>query len=386
VILKEEKLDYIICGGGASGLLLLKALNQDAYFSDKKILLIESNPKNSNDRTWSFWEESKGSFDGLLTKKWDEALFIGPNNKHVFGLAPYQYKMLRSASFYEKYFPKKTNVKATQILQAKVNEIKSEDKGCKVYTDQGVFTASKVFSSLFDPNQLISQTKYPVLKQHFIGWFINAPKGSFDPDKILFMDFNIPQHQQTRFLYILPQDDQHALVEYTLFSKELLAKEEYEEGIQKYLTEIGVTNYTIEEKEQGNIPMSCYPFNKSNTSNLLHIGTAGGWTKASTGFTFINTVRQVDRLLLFLKTEQPLTAFHQKNRFWFYDLLFLDVLEKHNEKGSELFIRMFAKNPPLRIFRFLDEKTTFREELLVLSSFSFKQIGWFLSAFFKRIF
>ena len=88
MILKEEKLDYIICGGGASGLLLLKALNQDAYFSDKKILLIESNPKNSNDRTWSFWEESKGSFDGLLTKKWDEALFIGPNNKHVFGLAP----------------------------------------------------------------------------------------------------------------------------------------------------------------------------------------------------------------------------------------------------------------------------------------------------------
>lgn len=386
MILKEEKLDYIICGGGASGLLLLKALNQDAYFSDKKILLIERNPKNSNDRTWSFWEESKGSFDGLLTKKWDEALFIGPDNKHVFGLAPYQYKMLRSASFYEKYFPKNTNVKATQILQAKVNEIKSEDKGCKVYTDQGVFTASKVFSSLFDPNPLISQTKYPVLKQHFIGWFINAPKGSFDPDKILFMDFNIPQDQQTRFLYILPQDDQHALVEYTLFSKELLAKEEYEEGIQKYLAEIGVTNYTIEEKEQGNIPMSCYPFNKSNTSNLLHIGTAGGWTKASTGFTFINTVRQVDRLLFFLKTEQPLTAFHQKNRFWFYDLLFLDVLEKHNEKGSELFIRMFAKNPPLRIFRFLDEKTTFREELLVLSSFSFKQIGWFLSAFFKRIF
>ena len=100
----------------------------------------------------------------------------------------------------------------------------------------------------------------------------------------------------------------------------------------------------------------------------------------------MNTVRQVSRLVSFLKTEQPLTAFHQKNRFWFYDLLFLDVLDKFNEKGSQLFIQMFKKNPPLRIFKFLDQKTSFREELLVLSSFSFKQIGWFISAFLKRIF
>ena len=176
------------------------------------------------------------------------------------------------------------------------------------------------------------------------------------------------------------------MIEYTLFSKKLLERHEYEKEIKKYLTKIGIKEYTIQMKEQGNIPMSCYPFNKSNTSNLLHIGTAGGWTKASTGFTFINTVRQVDRLIHFLKTEKPLTAFHQKNRFWFYDLLFLDVLDKHNEKGSELFIRMFAKNPPLRVLRFLDEKTSFGEELLVMYSFSFKQIGWFLSAFFKRVF
>ena len=383
---KEEKLDYIICGGGASGLLLLQALTQDTFFSNKKILLIEKEIKNSNDRTWSFWEQSKGSFDDLIIKKWNYASFVGPDFKRNFSLTPYHYKMLRSASFYKKYSPEKTKSKNNKILRATVHKIKTEVKGCRVYTDKGNYSASKVFSSLFDPKSLISQSKYPVLKQHFIGWFIKAPKGSFDPDKILFMDFNIPQSKQTRFLYLLPQDDQHALVEYTLFSKELLKNNEYENGIKKYLTEIGITDYKIEEKEQGNIPMSCYPFNKSNTHSLLHIGTAGGWTKASTGFTFMNTVRQVSRLVSFLKTEQPLTAFHQKNRFWFYDLLFLDVLDKFNEKGSQLFIQMFKKNPPLRIFKFLDQKTSFREELLVLSSFSFKQIGWFISAFLKRVF
>ena len=383
---KKEKLDYIICGGGASGLLLLNALTEDAFFSKKKILLIEKELKNSNDRTWSFWESSEGNFDDLLSKRWSEASFIGPKNKKVFTIAPYHYKMLRSASFYKKYSPKKIESKNTQILQANVRNIKSEQGGCKVFTDKGTFTAYKVFNSLFDPKPLISQSKYPVLKQHFIGWFIKAPKGSFDPNKVIIMDFNISQHKETRFMYVLPEDSQNALFEYTLFSKDLLPKNEYENEIKKYLKKMGIKDYTVKEVEQGNIPMSCFPFNLSNTSSLLNIGTAGGWTKASTGFTLIYTVRQIKRLIPFLKTDQPLTNFHQKNRFWFYDLLFLDVLDKHNEKGSELFIRMFAKNPPLRIFRFLDEKSSFREELLVLSSFSLKQIGWFLSALFKRFF
>ena len=78
---EKEKLDYIICGGGASGLLLLQALTQDSFFSNKKILLIEREFKKSNDRTWSFWEEPNGDFDDLLYKKWNEANFVGPKNK-----------------------------------------------------------------------------------------------------------------------------------------------------------------------------------------------------------------------------------------------------------------------------------------------------------------
>jgi lycopene beta-cyclase len=67
-------------------------------------------------------------------------------------------------------------------------------------------------------------------------------------------------------------------------------------------------------------------------------------------------------------------------------LLFLDVLLKYNAQGSKLFERMFAKNHPLTIFRFLDEKTTFLEELKILSSFSLIQIRWFLNALIKRLF
>ena len=384
--MKVKEFDYIICGGGAAGLLLLNAMKADDFFVAKKILLIEKEVKNSDDRTWSFWETGDGNFNDLLAKEWNHATFISSQKRQDFELTPYRYKMMRSKVFYNKYFPLELETQNIRILNAEVKEFNSKADHTVVVTDHGVFSAPQVFSSLFDFKKITKQSKYPVLKQHFIGWFINAPKGSFDPDKILFMDFNIPQKQQTRFLYLLPQNDRQALVEYTLFSKDLLTIKEYEDGIKTYLKSMNITTYQIEEKEQGNIPMSCYPFNRSNTPSLLHIGTAGCWTKASTGFTFMKTVRQINRLISFLKLERDLTKFHQKSRFWFYDLLFLDVLEKYNDKGSELFIRMFDKNPPLRIFRFLDEKSSFGEELLVLSSFSMKQIGWFLSAFFKRVF
>ena len=88
-----EKLvfDYIICGGGASGLLLLYALSEDPFFSKKDILLIEKESKNTNDRTWSFWGKKEGAFEELLEKKWDVATFLSSSVSLDFKLAPYQY-------------------------------------------------------------------------------------------------------------------------------------------------------------------------------------------------------------------------------------------------------------------------------------------------------
>ena len=51
------------------------------------------------------------------------------------------------------------------------------------------------------------------------------------------MDFDLPQKQETRFMYLLPFSPNEALVEYTLFSKDLLEDEEYETAINDYLKE-----------------------------------------------------------------------------------------------------------------------------------------------------
>lgn len=384
--MKQNYFDFIICGAGASGLLLLKAIREDSFFNEKSILIIEKEIRNVNDRTWSYWESPNGSFDSILSKKWSKANFCSEDFDSDFDLNPYQYKMLRSAGFYQSIRNKYSKLKNTIFLHAEVKNIDSKNIVTEVITSEGKFQSKKVFNSLFDPKPMINQKKYPVLQQHFVGWFIKTKKPSFDSSKVFFMDFNIPQVQETRFIYVLPIDKHNALVEYTLFSENLLHFDDYETGIKAYLDSKGITEYEIKEKEQGNIPMTCFPFEKLNCRSLLHIGTAGGWTKASTGYTFMNTRRNIERLIPFLKTGAGLNTFTIKNRFRFYDLLFLDVLNRYNARGSKLFTRMFEKNPPVRIFRFLDEKTNFIEEFKIMASFSLTQKIWFLKALFKRIF
>ena len=182
------------------------------------------------------------------------------------------------------------------------------------------------------------------------------------------MDFSIPQNGNCRFMYVLPTSPTEALLEYTLFSEDLLPKTTYEEAIKDYLDNLGVKSYQIVDQEQGSIPMTTYDFTKHNSPHILHIGTAGGWTKASTGYTFKHTVKKSAALIGFLKSGQDPKTYSIKNRWTFYDAVLLEVLSKHNELGAEIFTRMFEKGRVDNIFRFLDEESSFKDELSVILS------------------
>jgi lycopene beta-cyclase len=168
-----------------------------------------------------------------------------------------------------------------------------------------------------------------------------------------------------------------------LFSKELLLREEYEMEIKNYIKKIGIIDFEIIEKEEGNIPMTCFPFWNFNSRNIMHIGSAGGWTKASTGYTFKNTIKKSKILAQFLSKENDLRKFYKVKKFWFYDLLLLDILDHNNELGSMIFTSMFQNGDATILFKFLDEETSFWEDLQVIWKCP---KGLFISALFKRLF
>lgn len=375
--------DYIILGAGASGLMLAYRMALDSYFNDKSVLIIDQSSDKGNDRTWCYWEEGPGEWDTIPHKSWDTIFFGGPGIQKQIKTAPYQYKMIRSLDFYQhlwKTIKAKPNFK---FVEDRVVGITDLDDRVEVETTDSTYRASKVLNSIVFNEDYKKQDHYPVLQQHFVGWFVTISEDIIDDTVATFMDFNIPQNGNTRFMYILPVSKTKALFEYTLFSKDLLNKKDYENAIQTYLYDKGITNYSIDEKEYGSIPMTSYKFHKHNTKNVLNIGTAGGWTKASTGYTFSNTTKKTKRLVQFLKTNKSFTSFHKLNKFWFYDVLLLDVLHRYNEKGAALFSSLFKRTTLPIIFKFLDEESNLSQDLKIITSVP---SGLFLKALWRRLF
>jgi hypothetical protein len=378
-----KQYDYIFTGAGLSALMTVYKMVVSGKFQNKRILLLDENAKQTNDRTWCFWAEASSIWEPSISKKWNSALFANADFQLNLDLHPYRYSKIQGLDFYNQVWKLISKQKNIDFVKEKVLEIEESESIILVKSETQSFSCSQLFNSIYDPNWVNRQSKYPLLQQHFVGWFIQTETPVFNPEQATFMDFSVAQKGNTRFMYVLPVSETEALLEYTLFSKELLSKEEYETEIENYIQKLGIRKYQILEKEIGNIPMTCYPFWKHNTQNVINIGTTGGWTKASTGYTFKNSDKKSTELVSFLETQTDFRKFHKKTKFWFYDLLLLDILDQKNETGAAIFSALFQKGNTQLIFKFLDEETSFWEDLQVIWKCP---KGLFIKALLGRLF
>ena len=378
----DKKYDIIFCGGGLSALITLDKIISDNFFDNKSILVIEKNLDIIPNKTWSFWEPVNSKWNDFVTKSWDKILFKSSDIELEKKLKDFNYKMIKSESFYRHVMAKLKSFSNIELINENVTEVNDLVDHVIVKTDSGEFYGKKVFNSV--PNESYkSNQKFPVLLQHFEGWTIKTEKSVFNSQTATLMDFSIDQKNETRFCYVLPTNNNEALIEFTLFSKDLLKDSEYEIEINKYIVNLGIGNFQIISKEKGIIPMTCFPFEKENTNNIVNIGTAGGWTKPSTGYTFRFIDKFSDRTIEFLKLDKSFKKFKIKNRFWFYDLIFIDVLYYNNSLGSNIFQRMFEKNKFKSIFQFLDNESRLNQELKIIFSMPNKLA--FIKSFFRNI-
>jgi lycopene beta-cyclase len=357
--------DYIFAGSGLATLLVVYEMILSGKFQHKSILLLDADAKKSNDRTWCFWDESQ-FLDQIISHQWAKASFSDAQQVQNLQMAPYRYKMIKGLDFYQFMFAQIAQQPNIQFVQTLVNEIIEDENGAEVRCQNQNFRASKVFNAIFEAADIKAQSQYPLLQQHFVGWFIRSEEAVFDPTSATFMDFSVAQKGNTRFMYVLPTSATEALIEYTLFSPDLLPKAEYEAEIEAYIQKLGIQNYQITEKEQGNIPMTGFKFWQKNSQNIMHIGSAGGWTKASTGFTLSQSQRKAKQLVAFLGQNTDFRTFHKTDKFWCYDLLFIDVLYQNNALGMAVFSALFRRGKANLVFKFLDGETSFVEDLQVM--------------------
>jgi len=374
---------YIFTGAGLSSLMTVYKMAVSGQFAGKTILLFDDDAKQANDRTWCYWAAKPTVFDSIIFRSWETAAFANDILRRDLDFGAYRYNMIHGIDFYNFVFAEIRKHPNIDFIQGKVVDFVDLSHHVLVKTEAGNFTCNRLFNSIYNPALPASQTKYPVLRQHFIGWHVKTKQPVFDAAKPVFMDFSIPQQGNTRFMYVLPFSADEALVEYTLFSKDLLAEAEYEDAIKTYLHQLGAEDYEIIDKEQGSIPMTSYPFWKNNTKNILNIGSSGGWTKASTGYTFRNADKLSGRLVADLLNGDNITSSPKKDKFWFYDLLLLDILARHNEKGAAIFLALFRDGSAAGIFKFLDGETSLAEDLKVILKCP---KGLFMKALLRRLF
>ena len=367
------KYDYIIAGSGCAGLSLLYSLLQSPSLQYKSILVIDQAQKKNNDRTWCFWEKTPGLFESIVHAKWNTLEFLSTDFKKELDLESYTYKMILGLDFYNfvlNYAQKFENV---TFLQETITAIDSGTESAVITTQENSYTARYIFNStnVFNPEI----TEQNSLLQHFKGWVIQSEKPVFNPKVGRLMDFSVSQKQGATFMYVLPTSTTKALVEYTLFSPRVLEKETYVTALKKYIKEdLKIDNYTIEHEEFGVIPMSLAKFEKTSKPNVINLGTSGGFTKASSGYTFQFIQKNVAEIVNNLevgKRPNPSTAFKDKVYQW-YDRTLLDVLLTKKLTGKEVFTKIFQKIPAKKILAFLGNESTLVEDISIMKSLPLK--------------
>ena len=340
-----KEFDYVIIGGGCAGLSLAYELEIHEKFKNKTLAIIEPRNDYIRDKTWSFWKVEAHNFEDCVNKSWNNFSINIPDQTKYVKCDNLPYQSIDSGLFYEKII--NTLKKNTNINFFKnINEISTKN--------------SFVFNSLSN----VSDSKND-LWQHFSGIEIETNKDLFDDQIFNLMDFDCEQRDSVHFFYTLPFSKKNALIETTWISDlNHPSNQDYSIQLEDYIkNKLKIKNYKIKFKETGAIPLF-YPKNVKKI-NQMEIGTAGGMTRLSTGYTFMNIQNQSKYISENFENIQKVNNFTINSKYKFLDNIFLKVLKKNSEKMPEVFFKMFNCTPNT-IINFLSNKSNIFEDVSII--------------------
>ena len=340
-----KEFDYIILGGGCAGLSLAYELDINKKLNDKTLAIVETRDEYKRDKTWSFWKVTDHNFDDCVIKSWNNFSINSKLGSHEIINKEYPYQTIDSGLFYKKI----------------LNKIK-QNKNIHFFknTDQINLDNSFIFNSI--PSKVDCQAN---LWQHFKGIEIETQKDIFDDEIFNLMDFDCDQRDNVHFFYTLPFSKNKALIETTWLSKmDDKTLNDYDIQLEKYIKEtLKIKNYKINYQEEGAIPLF-YPSINSE-KNKINIGSAGGMTRLSTGYTFLNIQDHSKYITDNIETIRKTKAYHIGKKYAFLDNIFLNVLKNNPDKMPKIFLNMF-KASSKTVIKFLSNKSSIFEDLEII--------------------
>ena len=341
-----KEFDYIIIGGGCAGLSLAYELEIFEKLKNKTLAIIEPREEYKRDKTWSFWKVFNHNFEDCVKKSWDNFTINSPSQTKYIECKTTPYQTIDSGIFYKKIISKLKLNKNIYFFK-NINEISQDN--------------SIIFNSVNETKDNNSN-----LWQHFCGVEIETRNDFFDDEIFNLMDFACDQRNRVHFFYTLPFTKKNALIETTWIS-ELTNKSlnDYEEQIDNYLSNhLNLRQCTINFKEKGAIPL----FRQKNIKkkNVIQIGSAGGMTRLSTGYTFLNIQEQSKYIRENIENIKRAKLFEINKKYDFLDKIFLKVLKNNSTEMGNVFYKMFESSPS-SVINFLSNKSNLYEDISIIS-------------------
>lgn len=367
----QKQYDYIFAGGGMSALLLVSELLKREALSDASVLIIDPGLHEYPTRNICFWAKDPPNLPITYKNSWDKAFFAGLSGETCETVAPYRYYCFDLSALMNRLLASLAGRANVVLMKAYVLQI----AGNQVDTTLGrIYARNHIFDSI--PQKNIPN---PVIWQHFLGWEITSEEEIFDIDSFRLMDFRVSQSHGPAFMYLLPFDKKSALIEFTLMSPEILPDYVYEQHMTDYMQYFFKgASYRIIATEKGQIPMSMHLKGRS-TDSYLTIGTSGGFTKPTTGYTFMNVWQYCSRLADDLAAGRQISLPKSTARFRFYDSLLLNIMMRSPHEVRPIMEKLFLSNPTSRILTFLSEESSIAAEGCIFSG-----LPWV--PFFKAIY
>jgi len=378
-VVPADDADLIIAGAGCAGLSALShALH--AGHPERRIIVIDRELAPSDDRTWSFWGNSSAPFAHLADGRWDRmrvgfpgwttAQPVDPSGRS--GPGSRSYYRIRRRDYDREILDLASAAPNVTLLESDVIGVRDDDRGGVVTLPEGELRAPLVLQSLPPaPVRHAPPVRHP-LRQHFGGWEVVTDRPVFESDTVTLMDFDTEQGDDTAFFYVLPEAPNRALVEFTVFGLEPQPHPFYDHRIAEYLDRLGAGDMEISRTEYGVIPMDDRTYEQRSGCHVWNLGTAGGRTKPSTGYTF-QRIHEQARLVIdgWATTGTPLPVPTPARRYALADRTLLNILHHHPEHGRPIFERLFSTSSIGDVLTFLDEDTSLVDDVKMLG-----QLPW----------
>ena len=341
-----KEFDYIIIGGGCAGLSLAYELEINNKLKEKTLAIIETRDEYKRDKTWSFWKIFDHNFEDCVIKSWNNFTINTAEGFRELSNKSFPYQSIDSEKFYKK-INSKLSTNSNVSFFKNLNDINSKN--------------SLVFNSIFEGE--LDKSK---LWQHFQGIEIETSKNIFDDEIVNLMDFNCDQKNDVHFFYTLPFSKNKALIETTWLSDlEDQNLMDYDLQLENYIkNNLGIKSYKINFMEKGAIPLFYPSF--SNDEKTINIGSAGGMTRLSTGYTFLNIQEHSKYIVKNIDKIEKLREYNLGKKYHFLDKIFLRVLKSHPDKMPKIFFEMF-KTSSNSVIKFLSNKSNIFEDIKIIS-------------------